>query len=50
MPKEKEKTGDTPEELNMLFRKKPHLHAGFRTPDKKNVRICLCSSRVRRRY
>lgn len=47
MPKEKEKAGDTPEELNMLFRKN---RIYIRTPDKKNVRVCLCSSRVRRRY
>lgn len=48
MSKEKEKAGDTPEELNMLFRKNRIYMLDFEHRTRKNVRICLCSSRVRK--
>lgn len=49
MSKEKEKAGDTPEELNMLFGKNRIYMIDFEHRTRK-MYACLCSSRVRRRY
>lgn len=50
MAKEKEKAGDTPEELNMLFGKNRIYMLDFEHRTRKMYGVCLCSSRVRRRY
>lgn len=50
MSKEKEKAGDTPEELNMLFRKNRIYMLDFEHRTRKMYAYAYGSSRVRRRY